>query len=100
MRKCRGAPKTTIGKILKRTMGKVKRTRTNKKRFGPGPILQKFDVGKEDDRVKGNPLVVKAVAASGSNNVDVIIGNSDIMRIRSANSSYGILKDCRVLIVL
>ena len=35
-----------------------------------------------------------------SNNVDVIIGNSDIMRIRSANSSYGILKDCRVLIVL
>lgn len=59
-----------------------------------------LDAGKEDDRVKGNPLVVKAVAASGSNNVDVIIGNSDIMRIRSANSSYGILKDCRVLIVL
>ena len=59
-----------------------------------------LDAGKEDDRVKGNPLVIKAVAASGSNNVDVIIGNSDIMRIRSANSSYGILKDCRVLIVL
>ena len=32
--------------------------------------------------------------------VDVVVGNSDIMRIRSANSSYGILKDCRVLIVL
>ena len=59
-----------------------------------------LDAGKEDDRVKGNPLIIKAVAASGSNNVDVIIGNSDIMRIRSANSSYGILKDCRVLIVL
>ena len=59
-----------------------------------------LDAGKEDDRVKGNPLVIKAVAASGSNNGDVIIGNSDIMRIRSANSSYGILKDCRVLIVL
>tara|TARA_B110000438_G_scaffold24615_1_gene22872 strand:- start:848 stop:1681 length:834 start_codon:yes stop_codon:yes gene_type:complete len=59
-----------------------------------------LDAGKGDDRVKGNPLVVKAVAVSGSNNVDVVIGNSDIMRIRSANSSYGILKDCRVLIVL
>ena len=59
-----------------------------------------LDTGKEDDRVKGNPLVVKGVAAAGSNNVDVVIGNSDIMRIRSANSSYGILKDCRVLIVL
>ena len=59
-----------------------------------------LDAGKSDDRVKGNPLVIKAVAVSGSNNVDVVIGNSDIMRIRSANSSYGILKDCRVLIVL
>ena len=59
-----------------------------------------LDAGKEDDRVKGNPLVVKGVAAAGTNNVDVVIGNSDIMRIRSANSSYGILKDCRVLIVL
>ena len=59
-----------------------------------------LDAGKADDRVKGNPLVIKAVAVSGSNNVDIVIGNSDIMRIRSANSSYGILKDCRVLIVL
>ena len=59
-----------------------------------------LDAGKIDDRVKGNPLVIKAVAVSGSNNVDIVIGNSDIMRIRSANSSYGILKDCRVLIVL
>ena len=59
-----------------------------------------LDAGKTDDRVKGNPLVIKAVAVSGSNNVDIVIGNSDIMRIRSANSSYGILKDCRVLIVL
>jgi hypothetical protein len=40
------------------------------------------------------------VATAGTNNVDVVVGNSDIMRIRSANSSYGILKDCRVLIVL
>ena len=59
-----------------------------------------LDAGKADDRVKGNPLVIKGVATAGSNNVDVVVGNSDIMRIRSANSSYGILKDCRVLIVL
>ena len=59
-----------------------------------------LDAGKADDRVKGNPLVIKGVATSGSNKVDVVVGNSDIMRIRSANSSYGILKDCRVLIVL
>ena len=81
--------------------------------YGPGNYTREYavkngvagyarglDTGKEDDRVKGNPLVVKGVAAAGSNNVDVVIGNSDIMRIRSANSSYGILKDCRVLIVL
>jgi len=81
--------------------------------YGPGNYTREYavkngvtgyarglDAGKADDRVKGNPLVVKGVAAAGTNNVDVVVGNSDIMRIRSANSSYGILKDCRVLIVL
>jgi hypothetical protein len=48
----------------------------------------------------GNPLIVKAVATAGTNKTDVVIGNSDIMKIKSADSSYGVLRDCRVLIIL
>ncbi|MBT4796568.1 MAG: hypothetical protein HON83_09220, partial [Candidatus Marinimicrobia bacterium] len=54
----------------------------------------------KDQRVMGNPLIVKAVATAGTNKTDVVIGNSDIMKIKSADSSYGVLRDCRVLIIL
>ncbi len=53
-----------------------------------------------DQRVKGNPLVIKAVAVSGTNKTDVIVGNKDVSALRSAESSYGVLKDCRVIVVL
>ena len=64
-----------------------------------------FDMGdlekaKADDRVKGNPLVIKGVATSGANKADVVIGNSDVMKIQSANTTGGVLRDCRVLFVL
>lgn len=54
----------------------------------------------QDQRVIGNPLIIKAVAASGSNKTDVVVGNSEVMKIKSADGSYGILRDCRVLILL
>ncbi|NOZ04391.1 MAG: hypothetical protein GXO92_07285 [FCB group bacterium] len=51
-------------------------------------------------RVKGNPLIVKAVSVSGANKTDVVIANADAMKIKSADASYGVLRDCRVLILL
>ena len=54
----------------------------------------------EDQRVQGNPLVIKVVAVSGTNKTDVVVGNKDVSALRSAESSYGVLKDCRVIVVL
>jgi len=81
--------------------------------YGPGDYSREYAVtqgvvgysktiesAKIDSRVKGNPLVIKATGVSGQNSTDVIIGNDDIKRVGSANTSYGVLNDCRVIILL
>ena len=81
--------------------------------YGPGDYSREYAVtqgvvgysktiesAKKDSRVKGNPLVIKATGVSGQNSTDVIIGNEDIKRVGSANTSYGVLKDCRIIILL
>ncbi|MBC8216016.1 MAG: hypothetical protein H8E64_05855 [Candidatus Marinimicrobia bacterium] len=81
--------------------------------YGPGDYSREYAVmngvvgyskslesAAADQRVKGNPLVIKAVAVSGTNKTDVIVGNKDVSALRSAESSYGVLKDCRVIVVL
>lgn len=81
--------------------------------YGPGNYTREYAIqngvvgyakglerAQADDRIKGNPLVIKGVSVSGTNGADVVIANADVMKIQSANSSNGILKDCRVLFVL
>ena len=81
--------------------------------YGPGDYSREYAVTQgvvgysktiesatKDSRVEGNPLVIKATGVSGQNSTDVIIGNDDIKRVGSANTSYGVLKDCRVIILL
>ena len=81
--------------------------------YGPGDYSREYAVtqgvvgysktiesAKKDSRVKGNPLVIKATGVSGQNSTDVIIGNEDIKRVCSANTSYDVLNDCRVIILL
>jgi len=58
------------------------------------------EAASQDQRVMGNPLMVKAVATTGTNKADVVLGNSDVMKIKSADTSHGVLRDCRVLILL
>ena len=81
--------------------------------YGPGDYSREYAVmngvagysksvesASEDQRVQGNPLVIKVVAVSGTNKTDVVVGNKDVSALRSAESSYGVLKDCRVIVVL
>jgi len=81
--------------------------------YGPGNYTREYAIqngvagyakglekASTDDRVKGNPLVIKGVSASGANKADIVIANADVMKIQSANSAHGVLRDCRVLFVL
>lgn len=81
--------------------------------YGPGNYSREFAVtngvvgysktleaAQVDARVQGNPLIIKGVATSGTNRTDLVVSNADVSRINSADRSYGVLRDCRVLILL
>ena len=81
--------------------------------YGPGTYDRQYAVSngvagysktlesaQKDERVVGNPLVIKGVATSGTNRTDITISNADVSRLDAANRSSNILKDCRVLILL
>ena len=81
--------------------------------YGPGTYSREYAVtngvagysksleaAQKDARVMGNPLIIKGVATTGTNRTDISVSNADVSKIDSANRSYSVLKDCRVLILL
>lgn len=81
--------------------------------YGPGTYSREYAVtngvagyskslesAQKDARVMGNPLVIKGVATAGTNRTDITVSNADVSKIDSANRSYSVLKDCRVLILI
>ena len=54
----------------------------------------------EDERVAGNPLVVRALRTTGPNGCDLIISNADAGTISEAAANLPFLDECRVMIVL
>ena len=81
--------------------------------YGPGKYSRQYAVengvagysktleaAQKDQRVMGNPMVVKGVATSGTNKTDITISNADVSKIDMANRNYKVLNDCRVLILI
>ncbi len=81
--------------------------------YGPGKYSREYAVtngvvgysktlesAQKDPRVMGNPLVLKGIATAGANRTDITISNADVSKLDSANRSYNVLQDCRVLILL
>lgn len=53
-----------------------------------------------NERVADNPLIVKAVEASGPNKTDVVISSVDAMKIHNAAANMNFLQHCKVMIIL
>ncbi len=53
-----------------------------------------------NQRVTNNPLVIKALKASGANKSDVMISNADAERLQQATQSQNFLDNCRVMFLL
>ena len=81
--------------------------------YGPGKYSRQYAVNngvagysktlesaQQDQRVVGNPMVVKGVGTSGTNRTDITISNADVSKIDMANRNYKVLNDCRVLILI
>ena len=54
----------------------------------------------QNERVAGNPLVVRGIRVSGPNNCDVVISTADANRIREMAGNQTFLAECRVMIVV
>ena len=59
-----------------------------------------LDQAKSDTRVQGNPLIIRGASTSGSTSADVIISNADAGKLAVADRAAGLLKNCRIMIVL
>lgn len=55
---------------------------------------------RNNQRVTNNPLIIKALRATGSNKTDVIVANADAQRIHAAAQHQNFLDNCRVMFVL
>mgnify|MGYP001296469487 FL=1 len=55
---------------------------------------------KEDPRVQGNPLVIRASSTSGASAADMIVSNADAGKIARADGTAGLLGNCRVMFIL
>ena len=80
--------------------------------FGPAFVSREFAVqngmvsythqirkAQTDERVFGNPLVVKAIRAVGSGRCDLVISNAHAAKLKRASEHLIFLKECRVIIV-
>ena len=53
-----------------------------------------------DERVKDNPMVVKGSSASGANQTDIVISNSDAQRVLAAAKNLNFMEQCKVMFIL
>ena len=59
-----------------------------------------LDQAKANERVAGNPLVIKAVRVTGPNNKDLVISNDDARRVRDLAKNLNFLDAAKVVIIV
>lgn len=55
---------------------------------------------RQNDRVTNNPLVIRAVQASGQNKTDVVISSADAALIHQAAANQNFLDKCKVMFIV
>ena len=59
-----------------------------------------LDEAKANQRVAGNPLVIKAIKVTGPNNKDLVISNDDARRVRDLAKNLNFLDAAKVVIIV
>ncbi len=55
---------------------------------------------RQNDRVTNNPLVIKALQASGPNKTDVVISSADAAQVHQAAANQNFLDKCKVMFIV
>jgi len=69
-------------------------------KYGIVGYVKDLDAAKQNDRVAANPLVVKAIKATGAGSSDIVISNADAQGLRDMSKNLSFLEQCRVLVVV
>jgi len=67
---------------------------------GIAGYAKNVDAARTNDRVKGNPLVIKGLEAKGQNKADVMISAEDANALRELAQNQNFMRQTRVMIVL
>jgi len=59
-----------------------------------------IDRARMNERVADNPLVVKALEASGANRADLVISAADAQKVHNAATNMNFLQHCKVMFIL
>ncbi len=62
--------------------------------------VKTVDQARENDRVKGNPAVVKAVSAKGPSKADLVLSKEDAEQLKTLSQQQTFMREARVMIVL
>jgi len=58
------------------------------------------NAARNNPRVANNPLIIKGLKASGTNQSDIVVSNADAQRIHAAAQTQNFLDKCRAMVVL
>jgi hypothetical protein len=69
-------------------------------KHGIASYAKSLDEAKANQRVAGNPMVIKAVKVTGPNNKDLVISNDDARKVRDLAKHLNFLDAAKVVIVV
>ncbi len=67
---------------------------------GMSGYAKELDSARKNQRVTANPLVVKGLRVEGPGQCDIVISNTDAVRLRNSSADLSFLEKCRVMIVV
>ena len=67
---------------------------------GMAGYIKDLNEAKTNERVAGNPLVLKALRSQGAKGSDLVLSAADADLLRKLNSSQAFMRECRVMIVI
>lgn len=62
--------------------------------------VKSVDAARNNDRVHGNPALVKALSSQGNNSADLVISQEDADALRTLSQGQTFLREARVMVVL
>lgn len=69
-------------------------------KYGMAGYVKSFEQARENDRVKGKPLEIKALKSIGKNSTDLVVSEKDANALRQIASTQSFLREARVVLVL